>query len=344
MTSPVKTESNRRNAANSTGPRTPAGKARSASNAIAHGLRSPAPVLPGERVEDWEAHRSGVVRSLAPAGGLESELADRVALCLWRMRRVAAFETAASAARVEEVQEAAEPLPSSSPFVSDRKADAAAVEKARKAADDRRETVDIWEGSLRLHQDLSNLKDDAPLAGEDVNSLLDDVNAELPGDEYMDTEAGAFLAELGVPADRLKDPWHWGGWTAGFVRRATRLMAVRHQADPDELLAEALASREHIQSEGHAEAARLEVEASRLEERAAERRARRLQRCVLPDQPTLDKIARYESHLGRQMLQALHTLERLQKTRAGEPVPAPAAVDVTVDGVAVPLPADAPAC
>ncbi len=37
---------------------------------------------------------------------------------------------------------------------------------------------------------------------------------------------------------------------------------------------------------------------------------------------------------GRQLLQALHTLERLQKTRAGEDVPAPAALDVTVNGEA----------
>ena len=52
---------------------------------------------------------------------------------------------------------------------------------------------------------------------------------------------------------------------------------------------------------------------------------------MLPDDTTLNKVTRYEAHLSRQMLQALHTLERLQAARAGQPVPPPAALDVTVD-------------
>jgi hypothetical protein len=54
-------------------------------------------------------------------------------------------------------------------------------------------------------------------------------------------------------------------------------------------------------------------------------------RAALPDAPTLDRVTRYEAHLSRQMLQALHTLERLQAARAGRDVPPPAAADVTVD-------------
>jgi hypothetical protein len=47
-------------------------------------------------------------------------------------------------------------------------------------------------------------------------------------------------------------------------------------------------------------------------------RARRL--TVLPQGGTLDLVLRYESHVSRQMLRALHTLERLQAARAGVPV------------------------
>jgi hypothetical protein len=53
---------------------------------------------------------------------------------------------------------------------------------------------------------------------------------------------------------------------------------------------------------------------------------------LLPDENTLGKVTRYEAHLSRQMLQALHTLERLQAARAGQPVPPPAALDVTIEG------------
>ena len=49
---------------------------------------------------------------------------------------------------------------------------------------------------------------------------------------------------------------------------------------------------------------------------------------ILPDDKTLEKIARYEAHLSRQLYQALHELENLQKHRTtGEGVPL-ARVDV----------------
>jgi hypothetical protein len=53
---------------------------------------------------------------------------------------------------------------------------------------------------------------------------------------------------------------------------------------------------------------------------------------MLPDTNTLQKITRYEAHLSRQLLQALHELQRLQAARGGQSVPPPAALDVMVDG------------
>ncbi|MBI3966288.1 MAG: hypothetical protein HY329_11710 [Chloroflexi bacterium] len=76
------------------GPKSRAGKDVVKFNSLAHGLRAVAPVVPGlEHEEDWEAHQAGVVTSYAPEGALESELAQRIALLLWRMRRVTRFET-----------------------------------------------------------------------------------------------------------------------------------------------------------------------------------------------------------------------------------------------------------
>ncbi len=77
------------------GPRTEEGKSHVRLNAVTHGLCAITPVIPGvEREEDWEAHRAGVVESLAPGGHLETVLAERVAFLLWRLRRVAAYEVA----------------------------------------------------------------------------------------------------------------------------------------------------------------------------------------------------------------------------------------------------------
>jgi hypothetical protein len=56
------------------------------------------------------------------------------------------------------------------------------------------------------------------------------------------------------------------------------------------------------------------------------------QQRLLPNEKALVTISRYESHLSRQMLLALHELQRLQAVRGGQAVPAPAALDLLIDG------------
>lgn len=87
-----KAEANRRNAQRSTGPRTPEGKAIAARNALKHGLTAREVVTVGERPEDFEAFRAGLVARLAPVGELEAELAERIAASAWRLRRVVRLE------------------------------------------------------------------------------------------------------------------------------------------------------------------------------------------------------------------------------------------------------------
>src|SRR5918993_2497610 len=71
-----------------------------------HGIRSPAPVVPGvERNEDWEEHRDGVLDSLSPVGHLELVLAERVALLSWRLHRVTRYETESIALYQERVED-----------------------------------------------------------------------------------------------------------------------------------------------------------------------------------------------------------------------------------------------
>jgi hypothetical protein len=100
MVSAQKVRANRANAKRSTGPKSAAGKAKAKQNAIAHGLRSILPVIAGESAKDWNAHLAGIVESLAPVGTLEIDLAGRVALMTWRLRRVVGSETAAISAGI----------------------------------------------------------------------------------------------------------------------------------------------------------------------------------------------------------------------------------------------------
>ncbi len=81
------------------GPRTTAGRARVALNALTHGISSARLVVPGESFTDWETYRRAIVRALAPARPVETALAERAASAFWRLRRVTAYEEATLAER-----------------------------------------------------------------------------------------------------------------------------------------------------------------------------------------------------------------------------------------------------
>ena len=93
MTSERRIKANRRNAQNSTGPRTPAGKARVALNGMKHGLLSREALVQGEREADLTALGKRLRAQLAPVGELELLLTDRIVSCGWRLRRLIRVES-----------------------------------------------------------------------------------------------------------------------------------------------------------------------------------------------------------------------------------------------------------
>jgi len=68
------------------------GKARSSGNALKHGLLSRDLLFRGECPDEFEAFREAVIGQLAPRGGLEELLAERVVASAWRRRRVLQVE------------------------------------------------------------------------------------------------------------------------------------------------------------------------------------------------------------------------------------------------------------
>jgi hypothetical protein len=88
------------------GPKTREGKEAVSKNATAHGIYSQSPVIVGiESEEDWKGHVQGVKASLQPQGQLESELAERIAGILWRLRRVTRYESAVVEAEQAKIAE-----------------------------------------------------------------------------------------------------------------------------------------------------------------------------------------------------------------------------------------------
>ena len=92
MSSDKQIAANRLNAQQSTGPRTPAGKAKVSANALRHGLTAHDVVLPNENADDFESFREGLLTNLDPQGDLESLLAEKIVADAWRHRRVPIFE------------------------------------------------------------------------------------------------------------------------------------------------------------------------------------------------------------------------------------------------------------
>jgi hypothetical protein len=85
-------EANRRNAKKSTGPKSPEGKAKSARNALKHGLTSRQVVLEDESAEEFLELRRNLQEDLAPGSQVEMLIVNRLAAVQWRLARVPALE------------------------------------------------------------------------------------------------------------------------------------------------------------------------------------------------------------------------------------------------------------
>jgi hypothetical protein len=300
-------ESVERRGMNKGGPATEAGKEIVRWNAARHGIRSPAPVVPGiEKKEDWEAHGEGVLESLKPEGHLETVLAERVALLSWRLHRVTRYETESIALSQESLEDE---------LARRRRYSASIAEGIH--PQDVRGAHESAKKTQRLLKRLPAIPDDKRLSPEDADSILWAVwgqtdeeveleELEIPGvPEALDIES---ISEYEVP------------WTVALVRAGVSVIAQVAAEEPEKLL------------ESAAEYSRLEVVRTKHRAEEVERELNNMSReRLLPDDKTLEKVARYEAHLSRGLFKAMHELETLQTRRLGGSAPL---ARLDVDGLA----------
>ncbi len=319
-------EANRRNARVSTGPRSPAGKAVVRLNNFRHGLRCTLPVVPDvEHAADWEEHLAGVLDSLGPAGALEEALAGRVALMLWRLNRVVRYETSMIAVAQDKAREDVRKVDQLDEIL---KKDAPAVRLKVAIREKEKHAQGLgWAESALAAAGALGGPGDAEVDGGEAGCLLEFAREAMDIDVDLDDED--FLAGLGAAGgyDRA--------WTAGMVRAGLARLAAHDRDgrwDVEVLVARVRATLRNRQAEGRREAGRLAKEVRAAEQAVATLEERTRARRLMPEEPVMQAVGRYEAHLERGLYRALHELHRLQAVRAGQHVPPPVVLDVTVDG------------
>jgi hypothetical protein len=92
MASEAQINANHRNAAKSTGPRTPEGKRISSRNSLVHGLTAGQTLLPGENPDDLHDLHIQFMSEWNPVGPTEQSLVQRMVAAHWRLRRFSGLE------------------------------------------------------------------------------------------------------------------------------------------------------------------------------------------------------------------------------------------------------------
>jgi hypothetical protein len=260
-----------------------------------------------EKAEDWDEHRKGVLESLSPEGYLETVLAERVALLSWRLQRVIRYETESIALYQERVE------------------DDLAKERSFQSGPDHPEAVRGNAKSAReehrLFKRFAKMEDDKLLSSFDAETIIWGALecAEKVAEGEVDPEE--LLESISVSGLPDSESWEgYKGWTAGMVRAVIDKIAQPTDEEPEELL------------EAATKDARFKAERTKLEAEKVERDLRNMVRArLLPDEKTLDKVARYEAHLSRGLYKAMHELEALQARRTGDAAPL---ARLDVDGLA----------
>lgn len=94
MTSKKQIRANRQNAQKSTGPKSKSGKQRAARNAIKHGLFTDILLLPHEDAEALATLKDSLQADFKPVTHMQAVIIDRLAMLIWRERRLALSEAA----------------------------------------------------------------------------------------------------------------------------------------------------------------------------------------------------------------------------------------------------------
>lgn len=287
-------------------------------NTYRHGIQSEH--IPAHERDAYAAHVQALRESLGVVNYLEARLADRAALALWRLGRVARYEAALASYERREVVQTIEEGKEYGRGASVTKAylrlealtyetgaahrqDPGLSEREAQRLEGCAAAFDTWAAGGEVGELDGNT---AAKVGEKLARLL------LAGEASAAQMVRAMMgrAPRRGEADSVQDgdweyePGELPGLLAFARQRWGRLAG---------LLFGKLADAERREAQN--------IRTAQREAEDTERDALNL--AALPDGKTLEKIARYEAHLERGLYRALHELEAMRRTRAGQDTPGP---------------------
>jgi len=282
------------------GPSTPEGKAKSKFNATTHGIFSSVVVLKGETRAEYESLLRGLWRDRQPQGRLEEILVEKLAMILWRHRRLL-------------VSEGGEILKSYQCLIWDQSHQLQdAVTKIASSSKSENKNGLFW--------DVSNLR-----VLDQCLQLLGRLRDGIERDEFRPERDYPILNKI----YGLTESTYEGATLLGSYAKWLEASEV-----PEDLLTrKRLPSPDGCRDEMLRE---IDIEIKRLKRIPEERRAiqtelTRLEmvRRAIPEGPELERLLRYEASLERAFDRTMAQLERLQRIRFGHPVPPRIEVGVT---------------
>jgi hypothetical protein len=296
MPTPKQIAANRLNAQKSTGPKTPRGKAITRQNAAKHGALAEIVVVSGDQIKeslpDFKKLCLDFHQSLKPVGPLEEMLVDQIVTTTWRLRRANRAETGEIALSVD---------------------------------------TGAWE---RKNDDSLRL------------TLIQPENPYAPGlvCRLEKTSAGCrflihclYEVRYAVEEDGELTATTLATFQQSLMHQAQDLGAQLEQyhqfltANPQKLEPAAL---KKLHRDVVLEYLDLQIAYYRglLDEvhqpREVAGECARQNAAVLPDTKALNKILHYEAILTRQLYRAMNQLERIQRRRLGENIPAPLEMEI----------------
>lgn len=285
-----RTRSHRR----ATGPRTAPGKQRSSLNAQKHGIFSKSLLVRNESPRDFSILLNGLREDFQPDGTLQTALVERLAMILWRQRRVTEAESAA-------IDEAI--------YFSD-------IDPAMT------QIAEVW-GCSRSGESAGGMlkHSDNPLvvlqAIEMLKSFRDRFNKfgfqddcwllkKLYGVDYNGGVPYGSLYHAYFQSKKAADSsTRNGGTDSGEDLKNKMLKKIDEEIERLKFIADGYT--------------RLSIKRNQFKTAAA----------LVPPLVVSERLLRYETHLSREFGRTLSLLERLQRTRLGQPITPSIGVQIT---------------